>query len=118
MSWIMCDVNGMKVVNDTYGHQAGDELLCRVAYILRNCVRDEDLVARWAGDVYPEGLVGKEIPLLARIISIVDAYDVMTTGRPYKEPMSKEEALAEIKRCAGSQFDLELAEEFVNMMMS
>ena len=71
---------------------------------------------RWDGQGYPEGLTGKEIPLLSRIISIVDAYDVMTSGRPYKEPLSKEEALTEIKNCAGGQFDPELADEFVKMM--
>ncbi|MCF8001966.1 MAG: PAS domain S-box protein [Halanaerobiales bacterium] len=69
----------------------------------------------WDGDGYPQGLAGEEIPLLARIISIVDAYDVMTNGRPYKEPMSKEEALAEISDCAGSQFDPELVEEFIEL---
>ena len=73
---------------------------------------------RWDGDGYPEGLSGEEIPLLSRIITIVDAYDVMTTGRPYKDAMSKEEALEEIEECAGSQFDPELAEKFVEMIKS
>ena len=70
----------------------------------------------WNGEGYPEGLGGEEIPFLSRIISIVDAYDVMTTGRPYKNPISQEKGLEEIKRCAGSQFDPELAEKFVKNM--
>ena len=71
---------------------------------------------RWDGGGYPEGIAGEEIPLLSRIITIVDAYDVMTNGRPYKEPMSREEALEEIYECAGEQFDPELAKKFVELM--
>ena len=71
---------------------------------------------RWDGDGYPRGLAGEEIPYLARLISIVDAYDVMTTDRVYREAISKEEALKEIKDCAGGQFDPELAEYFLKMM--
>jgi len=70
----------------------------------------------WDGGGYPQGLKGEEIPYLARILSIVDAYDVMISGRPYQEAVSREEALAEIIRCAGSQFDPELAKKFVEMM--
>ena len=70
---------------------------------------------RWDGSGYPRGLKREEIPLLARIITIVDAYDVMTNGRPYKEPMSKQEALEELKRCAGTQFDPELVEHFTEI---
>ncbi len=65
----------------------------------------------WDGSGYPRGLDGENIPILARIISIIDAYDVMTHERPYSEAISKEEALAEIEKCAGSQFDPELARE-------
>ncbi len=71
---------------------------------------------RWDGKGYPRGLKGKDIPLLARINSIVDAYDVMTNGRPYKEPMSRAQAIEELKRCAGSQFDPELIEVFVQVL--
>ena len=69
----------------------------------------------WDGTGYPNGKEGKEIPLLARIISIVDAYDVMTYGRPYKKPMTRDEAINEIKRCAGTQFDPELVNVFIDI---
>jgi len=63
---------------------------------------------RWDGQGYPLGLKGKSIPLLARITALADAYEVMTNGRPYKNAMSVEEALEELDRCAGGQFDPEL----------
>jgi HD-GYP domain-containing protein (c-di-GMP phosphodiesterase class II) len=59
----------------------------------------------WNGAGYPRMLFGKEIPLVSRIISVVDAYDVMIYGRPYKRALSQQEAFEEIRRCAGSQFD-------------
>lgn len=71
---------------------------------------------RWDGNGYPQGLSGEDIPYTARIIAVVDSYDVMTHQRSYKAAISKEEALAEIGRCAGGQFDPELAEKFIEMM--
>ena len=65
---------------------------------------------RWDGSGYPQGLKGKDIPLLARITAIADAYEVMSSGRPYKKVMSKREVVAELERCAGAQFDPELVE--------
>ncbi len=79
----------------------------------------EDILSHhewWNGSGYPNGLKGKDIPYLARIISIVDAYDVMTNDRPYSQAISKEEALEEIRRSAGSQFDPEFTKEFIKMM--
>ena len=67
----------------------------------------------WDGSGYPLGLKGEKIPLISRIIAITDTYDVMINGRPYKEAVSKEEALAEIQRCAGTQFDPELAKKYL-----
>jgi len=67
----------------------------------------------WDGSGYPRGLKGEDIPLLARIIAIIDAFDVMLNGRSYKQPMSFEEALEEIKRGAGTQFDPRLVEVFI-----
>jgi diguanylate cyclase (GGDEF)-like protein/PAS domain S-box-containing protein len=70
----------------------------------------------WDGTGYPEGIKGEKIPLLSRIISIVDAYDVMQSRRPYKGAVSKAEALKEIKRCAGTQFDPQLVEIFLKIV--
>jgi len=71
---------------------------------------------RWDGTGYPRGLKEEEIPLLARIITVVDAYDVMTTKLVYKEAISKKEALKEIAENAGTQFDPKLAKIFVDLM--
>ncbi len=67
----------------------------------------------WDGSGYPRGLKGEEIPLLARIIRIVDAYDVMTHDRPYSKAMPEKEAQAELKKRAGKQFDPKLLNIFL-----
>ncbi|MDH7601114.1 MAG: diguanylate cyclase [Armatimonadota bacterium] len=68
---------------------------------------------RYDGKGYPNGLAGKEIPLFARIIAIADAYDAMTHPRPYRPALSQTEAIQELRRCAGTQFDPDLVEEFI-----
>lgn len=71
---------------------------------------------RWDGKGYPQGLKGEHIPRISRILAIVDAYDVMTNTRIYKKAISHQEALEEIQKCAGSQFDPELAKIFIDIM--
>ncbi|NLI93460.1 MAG: diguanylate cyclase, partial [Peptococcaceae bacterium] len=70
----------------------------------------------WDGNGYPQGLKGEEIPLYSRIVSIVDSYDVMTHDRPYKQTMNAADALAEINKWAGIQFDPYLASVFTGVM--
>ena len=72
---------------------------------------------RWDGKGYPQGLEGKNIPLLARVLSVADAYDAMTQDRGYKKAMSKEHAISEILENAGTQFDPQIAKVFVEKVM-
>ncbi|NLM52923.1 MAG: diguanylate cyclase [Firmicutes bacterium] len=194
LSLILLDINGLKTVNDSFGHETGDRYLQRVAAILKamfqqigfvariggdefavalpgvhkeelqalvrklrfHCQEDkqqpfkiniaigsasrrnekqdiwavvakaenrlnqnklfEGNNARWDGTGYPQGLKGEEIPLLARIISVLDAYDTMTHGRVYKQKLSQKEAIAEIKRQRGKQFDPRVVDVFLAMM--
>lgn len=67
---------------------------------------------RWDGLGYPNGLKSEAIPLISRIISVVDAYDVMITGRPYKKSISKKEAIEELRKFSGTQFDPEVVRVF------
>jgi diguanylate cyclase (GGDEF)-like protein len=68
---------------------------------------------RYDGTGYPAGLKGEEIDILARIMTLADSFDAMTTYRPYQTEKTIEEAFAEIRACAGTQFDPRLAEEFI-----
>lgn len=70
----------------------------------------------WSGEGYPYQLIGKDIPLMSRIISIVDAYNSMINDRPYKDKISKQAAIDELKKCAGKQFDPTLIKLFVNLL--
>ncbi len=68
---------------------------------------------RWDGRGYPDGLRGEDIPLLARILAVADSFDAMVSERPYQQPMRREAAVAEVKRCAATQFDPMIVEAFL-----
>lgn len=71
---------------------------------------------RFDGRGYPDGLSGKDIPFLSRMLTLCDSYDAMVSNRCYKLPLSHRQAIKEIKRCAGSQFDPNIVTCFLEMM--
>jgi putative nucleotidyltransferase with HDIG domain len=70
---------------------------------------------RWDGTGYPSGKAGEEIPVEARVLAIADAFDAMTSDRPYRRALTHDEALAEVERCAGTQFDPRIAQVFLEL---
>jgi two-component system cell cycle response regulator len=71
---------------------------------------------RYDGDGYPDGLGGDEIPLIARIVAVCDAYDAMITERAYRQARGKSKAVTELRRCSGTQFDPEVVEAFISCL--
>ena len=72
---------------------------------------------RWDGDGYPDGLESSQIPLGARIIFVCDAYEAMTEQRPYRRSYTPEQAVEELRRCAGTQFDPKLVEVLIERVL-
>jgi hypothetical protein len=87
-------------------------LLARVGEIVRSCHE------RWDGTGYPDGLRGEEIPLESRIVFAADAYNAMTTNRPYRDAMTQAEALSELRAGAGTQFDPAVVEALCALIES
>jgi HD-GYP domain-containing protein (c-di-GMP phosphodiesterase class II) len=84
--------------------------LARVGAIVRSCHE------RWDGRGYPDGMLGEEIPLAARIVFCCDAYSAMTTDRPYRGAMARPEAIAELKANAGSQFEPRIVDALIRVL--
>ena len=70
---------------------------------------------RWDGDGYPHRLRGDAIPVEARVLAVADAFDAMTSDRPYRRALTEQDALREVERCAGNQFDPVLANAFLSV---
>ncbi len=94
----------------------GEEILKPVAALreVAHIVRHHQ--ERWDGTGYPDGLAGEDIPLGARIIAVVDSYGAITDHRPYRRARTHQEAVEELKRCAGSQFDPRVVEAFLQVL--
>jgi HD-GYP domain-containing protein (c-di-GMP phosphodiesterase class II) len=98
-------VEGEKLLSQVGG------LLGNVGRIVRSCHED------WDGTGYPDGLAGEEIPLAARIVRSCDAFSAMTTDRPYRKARPVAEALEELRRCAGTDFDPAVVEALASAVV-
>jgi HD-GYP domain-containing protein (c-di-GMP phosphodiesterase class II) len=78
------------------------------------CIRHHH--ERLDGSGYPDGLKGERIPLWARILAVADAFDSMTSDRPYRKALDKAKAVSELKRCSASQFDPEIVKAFIDII--
>lgn len=77
-------------------------------------IRTQHHHERWDGKGYPHRLGGEDIPLMARIVQVADTYDAMVAERPYRQPLSHEEAVAELRKHEGKQFDPRVIEAFLD----
>lgn len=96
--------------------EIGSDILKDVDFLRNAAIIIRSHHERYDGKGYPDGIKGEEIPVESMILSIADVYDAMTSDRPYRGALSKEEALDEIKRNAGIQFSPEIANKFVEIM--
>jgi putative nucleotidyltransferase with HDIG domain len=95
--------------------KAGARLILRVAALREAIPYVLYHHERWDGAGYPTGKSGEEIPLEARVLAVADAFDAMTSDRPYRRALSHADALAEVDRCAGTQFDPAIARIFLEL---
>ena len=95
--------------------QVGYEILRRIKFLASAAEIVLTHQERWDGEGYPNGLVGTEIPLGARIFGVVDTLDAMTSDRPYRRALSFAAAREEVRRCSGTQFDPKVAKAFLSI---
>jgi len=98
--------------------ELGVELISRVSCLSPALEVVRHHHERWDGTGYPDGLEGEGIPLVARIFAVCDAFDAMTTARPYRAARSYEEALTELRTCAGTHFDPEVVAAFAQIPLA
>jgi HD-GYP domain-containing protein (c-di-GMP phosphodiesterase class II) len=94
----------------------GERILASAPALMRASKLVRSSHERWDGDGYPDGLAGEEIPLGSRIIAVCDAYDAMVSDRPYRAPLTSIQALGELRRCAGEQFDPDVVHVFSDVL--
>ena len=96
------------------------EIACRMAQAISENRLAEQILAHhehWDGSGYPQGLKAHDIPMAARIMAIIDAYEVMTQGAVYKTAITSRQAVEELQRCSGTQFDPEIVKVLIDLLV-
>ena len=96
----------------------GENILKPVGSLARLCTIVRHHHEKFDGSGYPDRLKGEEIPLAARMIAVADSFDAMISERPYKLPRKREDAMAELIHCSGTQFDPTCVEVFLDHLNS
>ncbi|MDH5525250.1 MAG: response regulator [Desulfobulbaceae bacterium] len=96
--------------------EIGANIIKPLAFMEQECLIVRHHHERMDGKGYPDGLPGEQLDILTKIITVADSYDAMTSKRSYKENMDQQTAIAELERCAGSQFDPEVVKVFAEMV--
>jgi HD-GYP domain-containing protein (c-di-GMP phosphodiesterase class II) len=94
----------------------GEEMLAGIAGLQHLAPAVRATHEAWDGSGYPDGLAGDDIPLTARIVTVVDAFDAMTSERAYRKPLPRREALRRLRAGAGLQFDPRVVETIVHVL--
>ena len=94
----------------------GEEMLAGIAGLQHLAPAVRATHEAWDGSGYPDGLAGDDIPLTARIVTVVDAFDAMTSERAYRKPLPRGEALRRLRAGAGAQFDPRVVETIVRVL--
>lgn len=97
---------------------------CEIGYHVASSLPDVAHIAdfilkhheRWDGNGYPLKLKGEQIPIECRIMAVVDSYDAMVSDRPYRKAMKQDQAISELQRCSGTQFDPQITREFIKLL--
>lgn len=94
----------------------GADIICKVDFLKDITVIVKHHHERYDGKGYPDGLCGEEIPIEASVLMIADSYDAMTSDRPYRKALTKEDAIEELRKNAGTQFHPELVKKFISIL--
>ena len=109
-------INALKTFDPPLHAIEGEEMLAGIAGLEHLAPAVRATHEAWDGSGYPDGLTGEEIPLTARIVRVVDAFDAMTSERAYRQPLTRREALQRLRAGSGMQFDPRVVDALLSVL--